>query len=84
MMKSFEERLQRLESIGESLRDGTLPLDTASKMFEEGLTLARTLDSELRAIEKRVEILTSETTDTEEPPVFELFPELTDRQPGDE
>jgi len=78
-MSDFESRLTRLESIGETLRDGTVPLDEASKLFEEGITLARSLDAELQKIEKRVEILANAgDDDSDTPPSLELFPELDD------
>ena len=72
-MKNFEQRLERLETIAEKLRDGTVPIDEASSLFEEGVKLARDLETELRRLERRIEILVN---DTEEPPVLELFPEL--------
>lgn len=77
-MNDFEKRLTRLETIGESLRDGTVSLDQASKLFEEGLKLAQSLDTELQKIEKRVEILVNEPNDDDDetPPTLELFPEL--------
>lgn len=76
-MNDFEARLTRLEAIGESLRDGSVPLEEASKLFEEGIGLARALDAELRKIEKRVEILANSVDDESgDPPSLELFPEL--------
>lgn len=78
-MSDFESRLSRLESIGESLRDGSVPLNEASRLFEEGIGLARDLDKELQKIEKRVEILANVPDDeSDEPPSLELFPELHD------
>ncbi len=76
-MKDFETRLKRLEEIGETLRDGTVPLDKASKLFEEGLTLSKTLSAELQKIEKRVEILAGEISDETTTVEFDLFPDLT-------
>ena len=36
-MKSFEERLNRLESLSEKLREGKIPLEEAVSIFEEGI-----------------------------------------------
>jgi exodeoxyribonuclease VII small subunit len=56
-MKNFEERLKRLETLGEKIRKPELSLDEALKAFEEGIKLARTLEKDLEKIESRVEIL---------------------------
>lgn len=82
-MKSFEDRLNRLESLSEKLREGKIPLEEAVSIFEEGMKLARDLEKELAKIERKVEILVNEpekkggaTQDSE--PVLELFPETED------
>ena len=73
-MKSFEERLERLETLGEQIRKTGIPLDEALKAFEEGIRLARGLESDLEKIEKRVEILmNSSDAPAEESPDLELF-----------
>jgi exodeoxyribonuclease VII small subunit len=73
-MKNFEERLERLESLGENIRKPDIPLDDALKAFEEGIKLARTLEKDLEKIEGRVEILMNgPETDTEERPELGLF-----------
>jgi exodeoxyribonuclease VII small subunit len=73
-MKSFEERLQRLESLGEKIRKTDIPLDEALKAFEEGIRLARTLENDLEKIENRIEILMNSTTaGADESPELELF-----------
>ncbi|GAB6090995.1 exodeoxyribonuclease VII small subunit [Spirochaeta dissipatitropha] len=75
-MKNFEEKLERLEKINEELRNGKISLDAATSLFEEGIKLARTLEKELRSIERRVEILVKDPGTEDEKPVLELFPEL--------
>jgi exodeoxyribonuclease VII small subunit len=84
-MKSFEERLNRLESLSEKLREGKIPLEEAVSIFEEGMKLAKDLEKELAKIERKVEILVNEPekkgasgSDTE--PVLELFPEEPDAE----
>jgi exodeoxyribonuclease VII small subunit len=56
-MKNFEERLERLEFLGEQIRKPDLPLDDALKAFEEGIKLARSLEKDLEKVESRIEIL---------------------------
>ena len=46
-MKSFEERLGRLESLSQEIRDGDLSLEDAIKLFEEGMKLSKSLEKEL-------------------------------------
>jgi len=73
-MKNFEERLSRLEKLGETIRKTDIPLEEALAAFEEGIRLARTLESDLEKIENRIEILMNGTEVTaEEPPELELF-----------
>lgn len=75
-MKSFEERLQRLEQISAGIRDGEIPLEDAAQLFEEGVKLSRGLDKDLQRIERKVQHLVNEPETEEEKPVLELFPEL--------
>jgi len=56
-MKNFEERMERLEALGEKIRKTDIPLDEALKAFEEGIRLARSLESDLEKIENRIEVL---------------------------
>jgi len=73
-MKNFEERLARLEKLGELIRKTDIPLDEALKAFEEGIVLARTLESDLEKIESRIEILMNDAdAGADESPDLELF-----------
>jgi len=73
-MKNFEERLERLEILGEQIRRIDIPLDEALKAFEEGIKLARTLEKDLEKIDSRIEILmNSADAPADEPPELELF-----------
>jgi len=73
-MKNFEERLERLEALGEKIRKTDIPLDQAIKAFEEGIKLARTLEKDLEKIENRIEILmNSADASADESPELELF-----------
>jgi exodeoxyribonuclease VII small subunit len=73
-MKNFEERLERLESLGEAIRKTDLPLEEALKAFEEGIKLARSLEKDLEKVESRIEILMNgPEAKPEESPELDLF-----------
>jgi exodeoxyribonuclease VII small subunit len=73
-LKNFEERLERLEELGEKIRGSDIPLDEALKAFEEGIKLARTLEKDLSRVESRIEILMNDAeAPAEESPELELF-----------
>ena len=58
---TFEKRLERLEELGDEIRNSEIPLDDAIKAFEEGIKLARALEKDLEKIESRIEILMNGT-----------------------
>jgi exodeoxyribonuclease VII small subunit len=73
-MKNFEDRLERLEDLGEQIRKTDIPLDQALKAFEEGIKLARTLEKDLEKIESRIEVLMNGSdAGDDESPELELF-----------
>jgi exodeoxyribonuclease VII small subunit len=73
-MKNFEERLERLETLGEQIRKPDIPLDEALKAFEEGIKLARSLEKDLEKVESRIEILmNAPEARAEEDPELDLF-----------
>jgi len=80
-MKSFEERLDRLEELSEKLKEGNLPLEEAVSLFEEGMKLSKGLEKELSRIERKVEILINEPEKKDSEPTLELFPDLDQEQP---
>jgi len=74
--KTFEERLERLEELGDEIRKSDIPLDDAIKAFEEGIKLSRALEKDLEKIESRIEILMSGADadlDSNEKPELGLF-----------
>jgi exodeoxyribonuclease VII small subunit len=75
---AFEIRLERLEELAEKLREGSISLDEAVTLFEEGMKLSKSLEKDLSRVERRVEILTREPQNDHEEPGMELFPELSD------
>lgn len=75
-IKSFEERLERLETLGERIRQNDVPLDEALGAFEEGIKIAKTLEKDLEKVESRIEILMNGTeVPRDENPELELFDE---------
>jgi len=71
---SFEERLERLEKLGEQIRKTDIPLNEALSAFEEGIKLARTLEKDLEKIENRIEVLMNcADAPINESPELELF-----------
>ncbi len=53
----FEQALEELEKLVETLERGDLPLDEALKRFERGVELTRRCEGALKAAQQRVEIL---------------------------
>lgn len=74
-MKNFEERLKRLESLAERIREPELPLEEAVAVFEEGVKLSKGLEKDLERIETRVEVLLNQPTEPEDKSEFGLFDE---------
>jgi len=73
-MKNFEERLEKLEKLGNTIRKTDIPLEEAIKAFEEGIKLARSLEKDLEKIESRIEILlNAPEAKVQESPELDLF-----------
>ncbi|MDR2480098.1 MAG: exodeoxyribonuclease VII small subunit [Treponema sp.] len=73
-MNNFEERLERLEILGEQIRRSDIPLDAALAAFEEGIKLARNLEKDLEKVESRIETLMNGVeAQAGESPELELF-----------
>lgn len=75
-MKSFEERLARLEELNAKITEGNIPLEEAVTLFEEGIKLAKGLEKDLAKVERKIEILVNQPESPHEEPALELFPEL--------
>ncbi len=56
-MPSFEESLQKLESIVEQMEKGDLSLEESLKLFEEGVALSAACKKELDDAEGKVQML---------------------------
>ncbi|MGL4985991.1 MAG: exodeoxyribonuclease VII small subunit [Treponemataceae bacterium] len=75
-MKNFEQRLSRLEQLGDSIKNPELPLEDALKIFEEGIQLAKNLEKEIDKIEGKIQILMNQPETTkDDKPELELFPQ---------
>lgn len=51
---SFEENLEKLESIVKKLETGEVPLDEAIDNFNEAMKLAKTCDEKLKSAEEAI------------------------------
>ena len=56
--KTFEERLSRLNEIVAKIEGSTLPLEEALALFQEGQTLIKGMEEELKAASAKIEELT--------------------------
>jgi exodeoxyribonuclease VII small subunit len=59
-MNNFEERLHKLEALGDQIKQTDVSLEDALKCFEEGIKLARGMETELDKIEGKIQILMNE------------------------
>lgn len=55
--RSFEEAMQRLETVVAKLEEDKLPLDEMLANYEEGVTLARFCSEKLEAAEQKVRLI---------------------------
>jgi len=58
--KKFEEAMERLQGIVESLEGGDLSLEKSLKMFEEGMELVHFCSRKLEEAEQKVSLLVKE------------------------
>ncbi|MEE3486641.1 MAG: exodeoxyribonuclease VII small subunit [Bulleidia sp.] len=61
--KTFEESMERLEEIVSELEKNERPLDETIALFEEGLKLVKSCDSQLKSFEAKVEDLTKKNAE---------------------
>lgn len=52
--RTFEQALERLEEIVDALEQGTVPLDKALELYQEGATLSKECADRLKAAEQRI------------------------------
>lgn len=54
-MKTFEEKMQRLEEIVSLLDSDKTSLDDSIKLYEEGLGLSKDLENQLKTFQEKIE-----------------------------
>ncbi|EFM09870.1 exodeoxyribonuclease VII, small subunit [Paenibacillus curdlanolyticus YK9] len=54
---SFEEAMDKLETIVSRLENGDVPLETAIELFQEGMKLSQLCGSKLELVERKIELL---------------------------
>jgi exodeoxyribonuclease VII small subunit len=58
--QTFQQLMDRMEAVVESLETGNLTLEASLQLFEEGVKLSRQATARLEAAEKRIEELLSD------------------------
>ena len=74
-MGNFEENLKKLEELTSDIKRNDISLEDALKDFEEGIKLAKGMESQLDAIEGKIQILMNEPNPMakDNPPQMDLF-----------
>lgn len=54
---TFEQAMERLETIVAKLESGDVPLEAAIELFQEGMSLSRLCGQKLEQVERRIEML---------------------------
>ena len=62
---SFEENLEKLETIVKNLESGNIPLDDAINSFNEAMKLAKSCDEKLKSAEAEVNKILNNNGDLE-------------------
>ena len=58
---TFEEAMQQLEQIAQTLSEGRLTLDESAKLYEKGISLLKYCQKELDSYEAKIETLSAST-----------------------
>lgn len=74
---SFEEALEELETMVETMESGQLPLEELIKSYERGASLVGHCETVLNDARKRLELITLKPKRTAEPSLSEPTPEET-------
>ena len=59
-MKTFEEKMNRLQEIVSLLDREDTKLDDSIRLYEEGLKLTKELEGQLKAVEEKIEAIGKE------------------------
>lgn len=57
---SFEQAMERLEAVVEQLEKGSVPLEEAIDLYQEGMLLAKHCETKLSQVEQKVRMLDEE------------------------
>ena len=57
---SFEQAMDRLETIVQQLESGDVPLEKAIELFQQGMELAQVCGGKLEQFERKIEMLVEE------------------------
>ncbi|MDE2040088.1 MAG: exodeoxyribonuclease VII small subunit [Elusimicrobia bacterium] len=68
---SFEASLQKLEELVRELEGGEKGLEESLEIFEQGITLAKTLAQQLQEAKQKVEVLTQQNGKSAKTPFTE-------------
>ncbi len=63
---NIEEKLERMESITQALKDESTPLEDALRLFEEGVGIGREVQKSLDDAQMKVEVILNPPEDTGE------------------
>lgn len=62
---TFEEKLAKIEEISKLLQNPETELSKSVELYEQGMKLAKEVETELRKLERKVEIVTTEFDNAE-------------------
>ena len=77
-IQRFEDALERLEKIVETLEKGDLPLEDSMEVFIEGIRLVQFCNKKLEEADKKIEMLIKGTEDEWKATQFEQLEENED------
>ena len=75
---SFEEKLERLQALSDEIKNPGTGLEESLSIFEEGISLAKSLENELNRIESKIQILVNSPQKPDEKPELDLFSTLSE------
>lgn len=79
-MKTFEEKISRLEELSDEIRNPDLGIEDAISTFEEGIKLAKELEREIEKIEGKIQILMNSPLDDKDYDSEEIADETTEEK----
>lgn len=81
-MKNFAQNLATLEKLVEDIKRDDISFEDALKDFEQGIKLARSMESEIEKMEGKIQMLMNEpAVETDTTPELDLF-SGTDEETG--